>query len=333
MRIYKIILPVVLALWSWGFAQNQEPYRIGVDDLLSITFWQEPDLNSEVRVQNDGRITLPVIGDIKAAGLTTSDLARTIVDQISFYNPGISQATVIVTEYNSRVVVLSGAVNTPGELHFEQIPNILEVIRRAGGALPEADLSGVTIIRQTPDGKVDVIEVDLLEFIKDGDLSKMPELRAKDMINVPLSPYGVTAELMAGQTFKGKNIFYIYGAVNEPGIKNLTEDIELVDAIAAAGGIVPDADLKNVRVLLKDVRYSSVLKFNLNDYHETGRPARYKLKPEDTIFIPYRGGESFLSGLPELLIPAIATTIVTTILINSLTDDTGGEPAPAEGAE
>ena len=321
MKIYKIICVALLITAGVCFAQNKDTYTIGVDDVLSISFWQEPDLNSEVRVRNDGMITLPVIGDIKAAGLSTTTLAKNIVIQIAYYNPGISQATVIVSEYNSKVVVLSGAVNTPGEYHFESIPNILDVIRKAGGASPEADLSGVTIVRQEGD-KANIINVDILKYIKDGDLSGMPALQPNDMINVPLSPYGVTAGLMGGQTFRGKNIYFIYGAVAEPGAKPLTEGIELTDAIAAAGGITPDADLKNVRIVMKDVRYSSVLKFNLKKFHETGRPARYALKPEDTIYIPQRGtSPSLLSRLPEILIPAVATTIVTTILVNNLNND------------
>ncbi len=333
MRIYKLIIAIFAVLTVTVSAQDDQAYNIGIDDVLSITFWQEPDLNSDVRVRNDGKITLPVIGDINAVGLTTAQLAKDVVKQISFYNPGISQATVIVSEYNSKVVVISGSVNTPGEYHFERIPNILEVIRRAGGAMPEADLTGVTIIRQSDEGKADVIDVNLAKYIKDGDLTKMPKLKAKDMVNVPVSPYGVTTELMTGQTFEGKDIYYIYGAVNEPGVKQLAEDIELVDAIAAAGGITADADMKNVRVVLKDVRYSSVLKFNLKDYHDTGRPARYRLKPEDTIYIPYGGGGSFLSRIPELIIPALATTIVTTIIINAL--DSGGDSGTTttEGTE
>jgi len=317
MKTYKIIPVFILLAVAVCIGQNGGPYVIGVDDRLSISFWQEPDLNTEVRVRNDGIIALPVIGDIQAAGLTTATLARSIVDQIKFYNPGISQATVVVTEFNSQMVMIAGAVSTPGEYHYEKIPNILEIIREAGGALPEADLSGVTIIRQT-NGKVDIIDVDLLKQIKDGDLSKLPKLKAKDMINVPLSTYGVTAELMGGQSFTGKNIYYIYGAVNEPGVKNLAEDIELVDAIAAAGGTTPEADLKNIRVVMKDVRFSSVLKFDFKNYSEVGRPARYKLKPEDTIFIPYRRENAFFSRLPDLLIPAVITTVITTIIVDAL---------------
>jgi len=320
MKIYKIVITLWLLSGALVLAQNDEPYIIGVEDILNITFWQEAELNSEVRVRNDGMITLPVIGDIKAAGLTTAKLSKSIVEQISFYNPGISQATVIVSEYNSKVVVISGSVATPGELHFEKIPNILDVLREAGGALPDADLSGVTIVRQT-NGKANVINVDLLKYIKSGDLASMPQLQPKDMINVPISPYGTAGGIVTSQAFQGKDIYYIYGAVGQPGVKTLAENIELTDAIAAAGGLTADADLKNVRVVIKDAKYSTVLKFNLKDYNDDGRPARYVLKPEDTIYVPNRGTGSFVSRIPELLISSVATTIVTTIIVNALDDN------------
>ena len=328
MKIFNTILLLILTFSTMAFCQEQQ-YKIGINDRLSISFWQEEgaDLNTEIRVTDDGMITLPVIGNIKAEGYTTSELAKIIAEQISFYNPGISQATVIVTEYNSQTVVLTGAVNNPGEYSFERIPNLLEVIRRAGGALPTADLSSVTIIRQEQD-KVDILEVDLLENLRDGNLAGLLKLQPKDMINVPESPYGLTIDMLRGQVFKGKDIYYIYGAVNEPGLKTLSADIELVDAIAEAGGITPDADLKNVRVVLKDVRYSSVLNFNLDKFGKSGRPARYKLNPEDTIIIPYRRESTFWSRLPELIVPAIATAIVTaittTIVINALEEDNTG---------
>jgi len=311
---------LVLAFQVAGFCQDDQ-YRIGIDDILSISFWQEEgaDLNTVVRVTEDGMITLPVIGNIKADGYTTAELAKIVVDQIAFYNPKISQATVIVTEYNSQTVVLTGAVNNPDEYHFERIPNLLDVIRQAGGAAPTADLSNVTIVRQV-DGKVKVIDVDLLEHLRDGDLSDLPALIAKDLINVPESPYGLTSEMLRGQIFKGKKIYYIYGAVNQPGIKTLSEDIELVDAIVDAGGVTANADLENVRVVLKDVRYSSVLNFNLKKYSETGRPARYSLHPEDTIIIPYRPEQSFLSRIPEIIVPALITAVITTITATIIID-------------
>ena len=316
MKIFKAILPVFLCLISISQAQDNEPYVIGISDILNISFWQEPELNTQVRVADDGIITLPVIGDIKADGKTTAQLAKLIADQMAYYNPGISQATVVVSEFNSRTVVLAGAVVNPREYHFERIPNLLDLIRQAGGALPTADLSNVTIIRQV-DGKAQVIKVDVLKKIRSGDLSDLPELKPKDMVNVPVSPYGATAEIFGGQTFTGKNIYFIYGAVNQPGVKALSEDIELLDAIAAAGGTTPEADWKNISVVAKDVRYSSILKFNIEDFKKTGRPARYKLNQEDTIIVPYRH-ETIWSRLPDIAVPALISALITSVLVRGL---------------
>ncbi|RKX20247.1 MAG: hypothetical protein DRP26_02025 [Candidatus Zixiibacteriota bacterium] len=314
MKTYKKIVVIMLACWALSFAQDYQPYKIGVSDRLSISFWQEPDLDTEVRVNENGIITLPIIGDIKAAGLTTNQLSKSIVEQVSFYNPRISQATVVVTEYNSQTVVLSGEINEPGEYHFERIPNLLDVIRQAGGATSSADLSRVTIIRQE-DNKAKIIEVDVLDHLRKGDLAGLPQLKAKDMINIPVSPYGGITELLVGPTFKGKNVYFIYGAVNDPGVKNLSENLELVDAIAAAGGITELSDTKNISIVMKDVKYSSVLSFNLDEYIKKGQPARYKLHPEDTIIIPFRRERTFWSRLPEYIIPGLVTSIATAIII------------------
>jgi len=316
MKIFKLVLSILICLAPGVVAQDVEPYVIGINDRLTISFWQEPDLNTEIRVSDDGMITLPVIGDIKAEGKTTAQLAKLIVEQMAYYNPGISQATVVVLEYNSRTVVITGAVVNPGEYHFERIPNLLDLIRQAGGALPTADLSSVTIMRQV-DGKAQVIKVDVLKRIREGDLSALPELKPKDMVTVPISPYGATAEIFSGQTFMGKNIYFIYGAVNQPGVKTLSEDLELLDAIAAAGGTTPEADWKNISVVVKDVRYSSILKFNINDFKKTGRPARYKLNQEDTIIVPYRR-ENLWSRLPDIIVPTLISALITTVLVRGL---------------
>jgi polysaccharide biosynthesis/export protein len=322
---FKFAMLLMLCLPLIGICQDQKAYHIGIDDRLQINFWQETatDLNSAVRVREDGKITLPVIGDIAAAGLTTNELAKEIVRQMAFYNPGISQATVVVLEYNSQAVVLTGAVNQPGKQSFEHIPNLLDVIREAGGAADSADLSKVTIIRQE-NGKARVINVDLLKTIKSGNLSDLPPLQAKDMINIPRSAYGTGQQMATGPAFRGKNIYFIYGAISQPGVKDLGEDIDIVDAIASAGGTTETADLKNVRLIMKDVQYSSVLDFNLDKYSKNGRPARYTLKPEDTIIIPFRSSSNgWLQRFSELVLPTVITTITTTIIVRELNNNAG----------
>jgi len=245
-------------------------------------------------------------------------LTKEIVKQMSFYNPGISQATVNVIEYNSQSVVLTGAVRNPGKYRFEQIPNLLDILREAGGATDSADLSKITIIRQDV-GQAKLITVDLLKVIKDGDMSKLPPLLARDMVHIPASSYGLAGQALTSPTFKGKDIYFIYGAVGSPGVKDLAEGIDLVDAITAAGGVTASADLGKIKVIMKDVQYSTVLNFNLNRYSKKGQPARYTLRPEDTIVVPFkREGQSLGQRLPELVIPGLITTIVTTIIVREL---------------
>jgi polysaccharide export outer membrane protein len=316
----KNALIIILGLFAISLGQDQKAYRIGIEDRLQINFWQETatDLNSSVRVREDGKITMPVIGDIQAAGLTTSELAKEIVRQMAFYNPGISQATVVVTEYNSQSVVLTGAIHQPGKYRFEQIPNLLDIIREAGGAADSADLSKVTVIRQE-NGKARVIEVDLLKRIRDGNLADLPALQAKDMIHIPRSAYGTSQQVISGPTFKGKNVYFIYGAVTQPGVKDLAQDIDIVDAIVSAGGATANADLRNVRLVMKDIQYSSVLDFNLEKYSAKGRPARYTLRPEDTIIVPFKElGPGWLQRFSEAILPAIITTITTTIIVRGI---------------
>ena len=83
-----------------------EGYKIGLEDLIRITFWQQPELNTTARVTQDGKINLPVIGEVQAGGLTTEELSKTILEKISFYNRSISQATVTVIEYNSQKIFI-----------------------------------------------------------------------------------------------------------------------------------------------------------------------------------------------------------------------------------
>jgi len=272
---------------SPALAQNEseEPYRIGSKDILSITFWQQPDLNSTVRVGENGMITLPVIGEIKAEGFTTGELSESIVEQMTFYHTPISQATVMVTEFHSRDVVVTGEVLTPSTLKYEKIPDLWRIILDAGGPTELADLSKVAIVRESAEGSR-IINVDLYDLIKEGDLSEAPEVLSGDLINVPASAFGAAIQLGERAKFQGRNIYYVLGSVAEPGVRSLDSGIDLLDAITIAGGFTEEADLKNVRIIMKGPRYSNIVKVNLKDYINKGTPPRLVLHPEDTIVVP-----------------------------------------------
>jgi polysaccharide biosynthesis/export protein len=312
----SVIAAVLLFSFGQTFAQDQnkeELYLIGNSDQLSIAFWQQPELNREVRVSENGMVSLPVIGEIKAAGLTTTELSKRIIQQMSIYNTPVSQATVTVVSYNSRSVVVAGQIQTPGTYRYERIPDIWQVILDAGGPTAAADLNRVTVVRKSGD-KSNVIDIDLYKTIKDGDLTKAPKLMAGDLVNVPSSNFGTPLTLSAEPSFQGRNIFFIFGQVNDQGPRNLEEGMDVLDAIAIARGITADADLKNVRVIVKDSKLSSVIRVDLDKYTKNGGP-RLTLHPEDTIIVPAKRGGIFSSALSVLgnitpILGAIGTVIL-----------------------
>lgn len=299
------------------FAQSrgEEPYRIGAKDVLSVTFWQQPDLNTSARVGEDGMITLPVIGEIRAQGLTTAELSEAIVEQMAFYHTPISQATVTVTGFHSRDVVVTGEVLNPSTLKYEKIPDLWRVILDAGGPTEMADLSKIAIVRKNEE-ESEIINVDLYNLIKKGDLSSAPNILPGDLINVPLSAFGTAIQLGESAKFKGRNIYYVLGSVAEPGVRTLDEGIDVLDAISIAGGFTSDADLENVRVIMKGSDYSNIVKLNLKDYINKGTPPRLILHPEDTIVVPAKEGGFFrgVAGAVVQVVPVL-TAIGTIILL------------------
>ena len=90
---------------------NAQEYIIGPDDVLNITFWQQSELNTTVRVTKNGTINMPVIGTITASGMTPTALANKIVDKISIFNRNISQASVVVTTYGSKSIYVTFCKN------------------------------------------------------------------------------------------------------------------------------------------------------------------------------------------------------------------------------
>jgi polysaccharide export outer membrane protein len=309
------LLVLIFVFGALSFAQE---YTIGPEDLLNVSFWQQPDLSSMVKVRHDGKISLPVIGEITAEGLTPALLSQKIVDNISFYNKNISQATVVVLEYNSRKIFVQGQVNHPGKYSFEFMPDLWSVIREAGGPTEAADLSAVKIIRGGEEAG-QTIRVNLAQMLEKGDLSKLPKLKIGDTIEIPRSILSFGAEGVA-PSFTGRNIYYIYGRIQRPGVFPLEEKVDLLDAIVLAGGPTPEADLKEVKVLIKGATYSSVVKVNLEDFSSSGRPSRFLLHPEDTIILPERKS-SFLSrvwGFSRDLIPLTTAIISVYLLVDRL---------------
>ena len=121
-------------------------YKIGPQDVLRIDVWKEPDISRSVPVRPDGKISLPLLNDVQAAGLTSMQLAGVIRDGLTKYITS-PQVTVIVTEINSRRVYCTGEVMKPGALPL--LPNMtaLQAISSCGGFTQFARIKGIYILR------------------------------------------------------------------------------------------------------------------------------------------------------------------------------------------
>ena len=123
-------------------------YVIGVEDLLGVVFWREQDkaLTTDVVVRPDGKISVPMLNDIAAAGLTPEQLAAAIQQAAAKYIRDAA-ATVIVREIRSRKVFVIGEVTKPGTVQLGSEMNVLQVIAEAGGFLEHANKTDVVIVR------------------------------------------------------------------------------------------------------------------------------------------------------------------------------------------
>jgi polysaccharide export outer membrane protein len=159
---------------------DTDSYVIGPEDSLYIHVWREELLTRTVPVRMDGKISLPVVNDVQAAGLTPLQLKEALTRQLKEFvdNPEVS---VIVMEANSHKVYVSGEVRTPGVIRLKAETTILEIIPMVGGFTEWADKSDITIIRKE-NGQEKRIRANYNRIVKGKDPTV--KLKAGDVIVV-----------------------------------------------------------------------------------------------------------------------------------------------------
>ncbi len=205
------LLPVVIALTCWLPAQSGAPvqnsggggsrtaaqgltatgakphddtYIIGVDDLLAINVWKEPDISRSVPVRSDGKISLPLMGELQASGRTPHQLEVAITEKLKNY---ISEpeVTVIVQETRSQKFNILGQVQRPGSYPLTNSTTVLDAIAIAGGFKDFAKQKNVYVLRQTPDGKETRLSFNYKNVIKGKDPAQNIRLQPRDTIVIP----------------------------------------------------------------------------------------------------------------------------------------------------
>jgi polysaccharide export outer membrane protein len=247
----------------------QDDYIIGSEDVVEIIVWDHNDLKRTMPVSLTGMISFPLIGEVRAEGLSTTDLARAIAGRLSdgyIVNP---QVSVTVREYKSQRVFLMGEVNNPGTYAVTRENNILFVLSQAGGPTKDAG-EDVVIIRpgrsvnhaltldDARSGQDRIIRVNLKDALA-GDSGNNITIHDGDSIIVPRMPF-----------------FFVTGEVGKPGRYNLERNTTILMAISMAGGLTAKAAPKRTRIA-RDQNGTKV---------EFRTDMEARVLPGDTIIVP-----------------------------------------------
>jgi polysaccharide export outer membrane protein len=158
-------------------------YLIGPEDVLAVIFWRDKDMSSEVTVRPDGRITLPLINEVQASGLTPDQLRDTLMSAAAKYveDPNVS---VVVKAMNSRKVFITGQVAKPGAYPLTSATTVMQLIAIAGGLHEFADAKNIIIMR-TENGKPMAYSFNYKDVLKRKNLKQNIDLKPGDTVVVP----------------------------------------------------------------------------------------------------------------------------------------------------
>ena len=167
---------------SLDATMNKTGSVIKPGDQIQIMVWGYPEFNTTTTVKDYGTITIPLIGDVMAAGMDQNEFTKAVKEQLSEYVKGEPKLTISHIEMDKRVSVM-GAVNKQDNYPVLYDEQLVELIAAAGGPAKEADLRHVKIFRN---GKTtNVIDVDLTKHLEDGEMDTVPKVKPGDTVFVP----------------------------------------------------------------------------------------------------------------------------------------------------
>jgi len=161
-----------------------DDYVIGADDILSINVWNEPNLTRQVTVRSDGKISLPLVGEMQAAGRTPAELDEDITATLRSFITD-PQVAVIVQEIKSQTFNILGQVGKPGSYPLTAATSVVDAIAMAGGLGTFAKKKGIYILRPKANGEESKIRFNYSSFIKGKNVAQNIRVMPHDTIVVP----------------------------------------------------------------------------------------------------------------------------------------------------
>jgi len=264
---------ILVVLLQTNLANAQENYRLGPDDELEIKVWDNDDLTRKVRVGNDGSITFPFCGEIKANGLTVLDLKKELERRLAdgyLIDPHVS---INVTDVKSQRFFVVGKVQKPGTYPLTKPISVTEAISVAGGLTQEGDRSakaGIAyLVRPKPGEKPTGPRVPMqtgseetftisLEKAFAGDPKNNLEIKNGDTLNVPSLN------------------FYITGEVKKPGRYPYEDRMTVLMAVTTAEGFTDKASARSTHIMRDKAGKKEKIPVKMQD----------PIQPGDTIVVP-----------------------------------------------
>jgi polysaccharide export outer membrane protein len=163
---------------------HDDSFVIGANDVLAINVWKEPDVSRSVPVRSDGKISLPLAGEVQAAGVTPLKLEQDIANKLQNY---ISEpeVTVIVQQINSQKFNILGMVNRPGSYSLSNSSTVLDAVAVAGGFRDFAKQKSIYVLRQNPDGTHSRMPFNYKDVVKGKNSAQNVKLQPNDTIVIP----------------------------------------------------------------------------------------------------------------------------------------------------
>ncbi|MBL0225427.1 MAG: polysaccharide biosynthesis/export family protein [Geobacteraceae bacterium] len=289
-------------------------YQVGHGDVLSIMVYARPDLSSGSpstggsvvkgsRVDGNGNIHLPLIGAVKAAGLSVSAIRENVEASLRTYvqDPSV---VVEVTEYRSKPLYLMGQFRTPGVYYMDRPMTFLQGISLGNGFDSTANLRGVRLLRDRK-----IAPVDIYSLILDGRIEQNVWLKPGDTVFIPDN--------------RTQNVF-VFGSVNKPGQIPMAQGrLHLLEALAIADPKSVGSDIENVRIIRSLTTTSGELLVVDVARIRRGETLPMQLMDGDVIYVPKNMFGTWNDALAELLptLQAISAVMQPFVTIKYLTQN------------
>ncbi|HVA00133.1 MAG TPA: polysaccharide biosynthesis/export family protein [Terriglobia bacterium] len=285
-------------------------YQIGPEDVLEITVFQVKDLDETVRVSNDGTIAVPLLGRIVASGLTPDQLRKELEQAYGMNYLQNPQVSVFVKEFHAQPISIIGAVQKPGLYQITGPRSLVEALSLAGGlSSGQGAAPGKTLYVTRPGGFPNLHLVPGMQLVAPNKI----EININNLLytrgaglDIPIRPHDVIAVSKA-------SVIYVAGSgVRKPGgfVLEDRDEVSVIQAMAMAEGLVPDAAKHHARIIHTKADGSRVdIPVDIESILKQKAPDP-NLAANDILYIPLSGGKAALRKSTQEIVQTVSGFLI-----------------------